>query len=179
MQSGSGSTTLGASFSNPHSFPCCPFYHTLGAATRCAGQATTTSSPTEAAAAEQPPPPPLPTEQELDDCLKTLYKIFVIGNDPSMMFLAHLGPVILLLLELHSAIVLAGVSHLVGPVKQLVQRYLKHADRATAVGTLRAFAFNRIPAEARLGRMRKMNQVKIYGISSHNNINLPGLLFAV
>ena len=104
----------------------------------------------------------LPNEEELDGCLKTLYKVFVIGNDPSMMFVSHLSPIILLLLELHAAIVFAGVSHLVGPVKQLVQRYLKHSDRATAVATLRGWAFNAVPAtaEAKLGRIKKMNQVR-------------------
>ena len=121
----------------------------------------------------------LPNEEELDGCLKTLYKVFVIGNDPSMMFVSHLSPIILLLLELHAAIVFAGVSHLVGPVKQLVQRYLKHSDRATAVATLRGWAFNAVPAtaEAKLGRIKKMNQVRhcfkftYFFVTSYDNIN--------
>ncbi len=101
----------------------------------------------------------LPTEAELDSCLKTLYKVFVIGNDPSMMFVAHLEPIVLILLELHAAIVFRGTSHLIGPVKQLVQRYLKLSDRSTTVATLRAFAFAHIPPELEKSRLKTMNPV--------------------
>jgi hypothetical protein len=101
----------------------------------------------------------LPNEAELDSCLKTLFKVFVIGNDPSMMFVAHLEPIVLILLELHAAIVFRGTSHLIGPVKQLVQRYLKLSDRSTTVATLRAFAFAHIPPELEKSRLKTMNQV--------------------
>lgn len=113
--------------------------------------------------------PVLPTEEELDLCLKSLYKIFVIGNDPSMMFVAHLEPIILILLELHAAIVFRATSHLIGPVKQLVQRYLKHSDRATAVATLRAFAFCQVPPELEKSRMKIMNQVISVYLPAHYN----------
>ena len=61
------------------------------------------------------------TEQQIDDCLKALYKIFVIGTDPCLMFLSNLENVVLILLEIHASIAL-GVSHLRDPVKQLIQR---------------------------------------------------------
>ena len=76
------------------------------------------------------------TEDELDECVKTLYKVFVIGNDPSIVFLSHLERVMLVVLELHLSITF-GVSHLKDPVRQLVNRFLKHSDRATSILALR------------------------------------------
>ena len=67
------------------------------------------------------------TEQEIDDCLKSLFKVFVIGTDPDLMFLMNLERIVLVLMELHAAIVF-GVSHLRDPVKQIIQRFLKHMD---------------------------------------------------
>ena len=84
------------------------------------------------------------TEKELDEGLKNLCKVFVLGNDPSLMFVTHLEPVILVLLNLHSSITF-GVSHLKDPVKQLVERYLKFSDNTTSLRILRAFALEDTP----------------------------------
>ena len=84
------------------------------------------------------------TEQQLDDTVKNLMKVFVLANDPSMMFVTHLEPVILVLLNLHMAITF-GVSHLKDPVKQLIDRYLRFSDKATTLKVLRAFAVNEAP----------------------------------
>ena len=50
--------------------------------------------------------------------MKSLFKIFVIGTDPCVIFLSNLDRVILLLLEVHASITF-GVSHLRDPVKQV------------------------------------------------------------
>ena len=84
------------------------------------------------------------TETELDDGIKNLMKVFVLANDPSMMFVTHLEPIILVLLNLHMSITF-GVSHLKGPVKQLIDRYLRYSDKATTLKVLRAFALNECP----------------------------------
>ena len=84
------------------------------------------------------------TEAELDDGIKNLMKVFVLANDPSMMFVTHLEPVILVLLQLHMSITF-GVSHLKGPVKQLIDRYLRYSDKSTTQKVLRAFALNELP----------------------------------
>lgn len=84
------------------------------------------------------------TEQNLDDCIKNLFKIFVIGNDPSLMFVAHLEPVMLILMNLYLTIAF-GVSHLKDPVKQLIEKYLKHSDRSTALVMIRGFAMDEVP----------------------------------
>ena len=84
------------------------------------------------------------TEAELDDGIKNLMKVFVLANDPSMMFVTHLEPVILVLLNLHMSITF-GVSHLKGPVKQLIDRYLRYSDKSTTLKVLRAFALNELP----------------------------------
>eukprot|EP00091_Calanus_sinicus_P000294 TRINITY_DN10221_c0_g1_i1.p1 TRINITY_DN10221_c0_g1~~TRINITY_DN10221_c0_g1_i1.p1 ORF type:complete len:412 (+),score=124.92 TRINITY_DN10221_c0_g1_i1:213-1448(+) len=84
------------------------------------------------------------TEKELDDCIKNLVKVFVLGNDPSLMFVTHLEPIIIILLNLHMTITF-GVSHLRDPVKQIVERYLKYSDRSTSLLMLRAFALDEEP----------------------------------
>lgn len=84
------------------------------------------------------------TERELDDGIKNLMKVFVLANDPSMMFVTHLEPIILVLLNLHMSITF-GVSHLKGPVKQLIDRYLRYSDKSTTLKVLRAFALNESP----------------------------------
>ena len=96
------------------------------------------------------------TEQELDDCLKSLYKVFVIGNDPDMMFLNNLEKIVLILLDLHASIAL-GASHLRDPVKQILLRYIKHLDKETAVIILRCFAMSEVPAE-RVDRMKLLHR---------------------
>jgi len=84
------------------------------------------------------------TEKELDDCIKNLFKIFVIGNDPTLMFVTHLEPIIIILMNLHMSITF-GASHLRDPVKQIVERYLKYSDRSTSLLMLRAFALDEAP----------------------------------
>jgi len=84
------------------------------------------------------------TEKELDDCVKNLFKIFVIGNDPTLMFVTNLEPIIIILMNLHMSITF-GVSHLRDPVKQIVERYLKYSDRNTTLLMLRAFALDEVP----------------------------------
>ena len=96
------------------------------------------------------------TEQQLDDGIKNLMKVFVLANDPSMMFVAHLEPVILVLLNLHMAITF-GVSHLKSPVKQLIDRYLRFSDKTTTLQVLRAFALNEVP-DTTQNRVRVMQR---------------------
>jgi hypothetical protein len=100
------------------------------------------------------------TEQELDDCTKSLFKVFVIGTDPDLMFLMHLEIIILILLELHAKIAFS-VSHLRDPVKQLLVRYLKHLDTGTAVTVLRAFVLSEVPEE-RKSRMKLLQKDLIF-----------------
>ena len=64
------------------------------------------------------------SEKELNLCITKLHLCFVIVNDPSIIFVSHLQPVIMVLLELHCRINF-GVSYLKNPVEQLVQRYLR------------------------------------------------------
>merc|ERR1712059_23958 len=96
------------------------------------------------------------TEQELDDTVKNLFKIFVIGNDPSLMFVTHLEPVLLILLNLYLAITF-GASHLRDPVKQLLERFLKHSDRSTSLGMIRAFALDELPTASRQNRAKMLH----------------------
>eukprot|EP00088_Acartia_fossae_P066531 TRINITY_DN8255_c0_g1_i2.p1 TRINITY_DN8255_c0_g1~~TRINITY_DN8255_c0_g1_i2.p1 ORF type:complete len:1085 (-),score=304.99 TRINITY_DN8255_c0_g1_i2:578-3832(-) len=96
------------------------------------------------------------TEQQLDDCLKSLFKIFVIGTDPCVVFLSNLEKIILMLLEVHSAIAL-GASHLRDPVKQMITRYLKHMDSETALTVVRSWVLGQVP-EARKSRMFLMHK---------------------
>merc|ERR1719270_1496875 len=84
------------------------------------------------------------TEQELDDGIKNLLKVFVLANDPTMMFVTHLEPIILVLFSLHMSITF-GVSHLKDPVKQLIDRYLKYSDKATSLKILRSLALDEVP----------------------------------
>jgi len=95
------------------------------------------------------------TEQTLDECIKNLFKIFVIGNDPNLMFVTHLEPVLLILMNLFVTIAF-GVSHLKDPVKQLIERYLKHSDRNTSLAMIRAFAMDELP-ETTMNRCIKLN----------------------
>jgi len=96
------------------------------------------------------------TEQELDDSVKNLFKIFVIGNDPSLMFVTHLESVLLILLNMYLSITF-GVSHLRDPVKQLIERYLKHSDRSTSLAMIRAFALDEMPTDLRQNRAKMLH----------------------
>lgn len=84
------------------------------------------------------------TEKELDECIKNLFKIFVLGNDPSLMFVTHLEPIVVILMNLHMTVTF-GVSHLKDPVKQIVERYLKYSDKETSLKMIRAFSLDEIP----------------------------------
>jgi len=110
------------------------------------------------------------TEQEIDDCLKALYKIFVIGCDPDLMFLANLENVILILLEIHTSIAL-GISHLRDPVKQMVQRYLKHVSSETALQTVKAYVNTEIPTERR-NRLKLLNKELIFGPGEEGGVKV-------
>merc|ERR1711936_1354469 len=97
------------------------------------------------------------SEQTLDDCIKNVFKVFVLGNDPNLMFVSHLEPVILILMNLFLSLAF-GVSHLKSPVKQLVERYLHHSTTSTALAIIRAFALDELPeSQPGLSRARKMN----------------------
>ena len=97
------------------------------------------------------------SEQVLDDCIKNIFKVFVLGNDPNLMFVTHLEPVILILMNLFLSLAF-GVSHLKSPVKQLVERYLHHSTTSTALAIIRAFALDELPeSQPGLSRARKMN----------------------
>ena len=80
-------------------------------------------------------------ETELGDVIDKLHFVFVVSNDPSVMFVEHLRPVILVLMELHCK-VCYGVSHLRSKVEQLVERFIKGSSGSLATRALRAFAFN-------------------------------------
>ncbi len=84
----------------------------------------------------------LPTEEEIGQCVSLLHVMFVaISVDPSPLFCGHLDPCIPALLELHCSICF-GVSHLRGPVKDLLEKYLRTSSRFDAVAALRYFAFS-------------------------------------
>lgn len=110
------------------------------------------------------------TEQELDDGVKNLLKVFVLANDPSMMFVTHLEPVILVLLSLHNSITF-GVSHLKEPVKQLIDRYLKYSDKSTCLKIIRAFALDEIP-ETTQNRVRKVNRDVMFSAGEEGGVKV-------
>ena len=72
------------------------------------------------------------SEFELDLCIKRLHLCFVSVNDLSMIFISHLQPVILVLLELHCRINF-GVSHLRNSVEQIVQRFLRWSGKSKSL----------------------------------------------
>ena len=80
-------------------------------------------------------------EQELTACVERLHFVFVVSNDPSVMFVEHLRSVIMVLLDLHCKICF-GVSHLKAPVEQLIERFMKGSSGALSMRALRSFAFN-------------------------------------
>jgi len=110
------------------------------------------------------------TEVELDLCLKNLYKVFVLGNDPSLMFVTHLEPVIVILMNLHMAITF-GVSHLRDPVKQLIERYLRYSDRATSLLMLRSFALDEAPITT-LNRTKMMHRDVIFSSGDEGGVKV-------
>jgi len=110
------------------------------------------------------------SEKELDDCIKNLLKVFVLGNDPSLMFVTHLEPVIIILLNLHMTITF-GVSHLRDPVKQLVERYLKYSDRSTSLVMLRAFALDEAPVTTQ-NRAKMMHKDVIFAAGDEGGVKI-------
>jgi len=110
------------------------------------------------------------SEKELDDCIKNLVKVFVLGNDPSLMFVTHLEPIIVILLNLHMTITF-GVSHLREPVKQLVERYLKYSDRSTSLTMLRAFALDEVPVTTQ-NRTKMMHKDVIFAAGDEGGVKV-------
>ena len=78
------------------------------------------------------------TEEELSLCIRRLHLCFVIVNDPSMIFVSHLKPIIMVLLELHVRINF-GVSHLKDPVEQILQRFLRYSAKSMSLATIKTF----------------------------------------
>jgi len=110
------------------------------------------------------------TEKELDDCIKNLVKVFVLGNDPSLMFVTHLEPIIIILLNLHMTITF-GVSHLRDPVKQLVERYLKYSDKSTSLVMLRAFALDEAPVTTQ-NRTKMMHKDVVFAAGDEGGVKI-------
>ena len=81
------------------------------------------------------------SEAELENCIEKLHLCFVVINDPSLMFIAHLKKIMMVLMELHCRISL-GVSHLRKPVEDLVKRYLKWSSQSLSLAAIRAFVLN-------------------------------------
>ena len=80
-------------------------------------------------------------EVEFKNCLSQLHIIFVVNNEPSIMFIGFLRPVILSLLYIHCKICF-GESHLRHMVEELVVRFLKYSSPTLSMKVLRRFAFN-------------------------------------
>ena len=80
-------------------------------------------------------------EGELDKCILQLHFLFVIGCDPTSSFIELLYPIIPHLLFIHCCIC-SSISSLRSPVKELIERYLKHAKIDESIGCIRSFAFD-------------------------------------
>ena len=89
------------------------------------------------------------TEQVFEKSIQDIHLLFVVGNDPSIVFINHLEPIILVLLDLHRSINF-GVSHLRTPVKELITRYLKYSTMSHSLKIIRMFAFRDIPEKKRM-----------------------------
>jgi len=102
------------------------------------------------------------SEFELDLCIKRLHLCFVSVNDPSMIFISHLQPVILVLLELHCRINF-GVSHLRNSVEQIVQRFLRWCGKSVSLACTRAFALGELnPKEGQDERFKFQPMLDTY-----------------
>ena len=102
--------------------------------------------------------------------MKSLMKVFVLSNDPSMMFVTHLEPVIFVLLNLHMSVTF-GVSHLKDPVKQLIDRYLKYADKATCLMIIRAFVLDEVP-ETTQNRVKLMHRDVMFSAGDEGGVKI-------
>lgn len=80
------------------------------------------------------------SEETIEKNLNLLHLIFVLGNDPSGVFLSHLEPILLVLMELHCAVTY-GVSPLKKPLEELLLRYLKCSSNSDSIKAVKAFAF--------------------------------------
>ena len=80
-------------------------------------------------------------EDEFLTCVNHLYSIFVSCNEPLMMFLGILRPIILPLMYVHCKICF-GDSHLRRKVEKLVVHFLKYSNPTLSMKVLRVFAFN-------------------------------------
>ena len=89
------------------------------------------------------------SEDELEACVRRLHFLFVVGNDPSLVFVGHLRCVMLVLLQMHCSITF-GVSHLKSPIEQLISAYLRKSCRSLSLTTMRAFAFGQAVPEDKL-----------------------------
>ena len=102
--------------------------------------------------------------------MKSLMKVFVLSNDPSMMFVTHLEPVIFVLLNLHMSVTFV-VSHLEDPVKQLIDRYLKYADKVTCLKIIRAFVLDEVP-ETIQNRVRLMHRDAMFSAGDEGGVKI-------
>ena len=85
------------------------------------------------------------SESELGQCIEKIHLCFVLINDPSLMFIAHLKRVMMVLFELHCRISL-GVSHLKQPVEDLIKRYLKWSSQSLSLAAIRAYVLKNFDA---------------------------------
>ena len=109
-------------------------------------------------------------QQERDDGVKNLLKVIILANEPGMIFVAHLEPIILVLFSLHNSITF-GVSHLKEHVKQIIDRYLKYSDKTTCLKIIRAFALDKVP-ETTQNRVRKMNTDVMFSAGEEGGIQV-------
>lgn len=114
------------------------------------------------------------TEEELSLCIRRLHLCFVIVNDPSMIFVSHLKPIIMVLLELHVRINF-GVSHLKDPVEQILQRFLRYSAKSMSLATIKTFVLGNYSEATEL---RYINFVAILKLETKTSLfNRPKNFF--
>ena len=114
------------------------------------------------------------TEEELSLCIRRLHLCFVIVNDPSMIFVSHLKPIIMVLLELHVRINF-GVSHLKDPVEQILQRFLRYSAKSMSLATIKTFVLGNYSEATEL---RYINFVAILKLETEKSLlNRPKNFF--
>ena len=80
-------------------------------------------------------------EEEFSSCSNQLNMIFVECNEPSIMFLGVLRPIILPLLYVHCKICF-GESHIRSKLEKTVVQFLKYSSPSLSLRVLRLFAFS-------------------------------------
>ena len=80
-------------------------------------------------------------EEEFYTCINQLHMIFVEYNEPSIMFLGVLRPVILPLLYVHCKICF-GESHIRSKLEKTVVQFLRYSSPSLSLRVLRLFAFS-------------------------------------